>query len=288
MSWCRDGFNELLEHCISASDLAASITDRNITTSSACSGINSDGMADRIVSCTAVEIARKNHLTGSPLKFTALFAIEKNVACQEELLSQEGGPMHVFGDMMDFTPSHLRKDVGLDGGQELEPEELAKILPRCDVKTEAWCYRHGKMCSLQRADIHRAGTPCTPHSSFGAGRQWSDPTVKVFFIWCAHRRKLMEQLVFHENVPQMGDGTARAHLGDIYIIICLKLDSEDFGWPYSRRRQILAMVLKAWIFFVLHDDIGWVDNPEQLIIDALNIEGFISGVFFPQVRISFE
>eukprot|EP00969_Alexandrium_andersonii_P151421 6694761-Alexandrium_andersonii.AAC.1 len=40
-------------------------------------------------------------------------------------------PEHVFGNVLDVAPTHLRKACGLDGGVEKSAEETSRVLPKC-------------------------------------------------------------------------------------------------------------------------------------------------------------
>ena len=103
--WCKQGFDKLLEASVLTHEqLARVLSDREVTTSTAFSGVGAPENADTILSNTARdflgEAAGGQHLRH--LTFKPLFAIEFNRACQKELLALPGPPQHVFGNILDF------------------------------------------------------------------------------------------------------------------------------------------------------------------------------------------
>ena len=91
-------------------------------------------------------------------------------------------------------------------------------------------------------------------------------------------RALLIVLVFHENVEEFGDVEVRRMLGELYIIHRLVLCPTELGWPSARRRQILVLVLKTFIFPVLLD-MG-LSATTQVAIDTLKLQSNLRKLFF--------
>ena len=244
----------------SAEELIHLISNRTASTSSAFSGIGTDITADSVHSHCFQEFINENW-TGDhackpvAVKFESKFAMDFDNKCIEELLAHPAGSGCVFKDVLEFAPSSLRTACGLDGGAELPGETLRKVLPTCQVLLHGWCYRHGKVCALQRADRHSAGSPCTDHSSFGLGKRFAGSKAKLFYLWAAQRRRLQETVIFHENVINFGHEELDELLADLYIIVRTQLDVHDFGWPIDRRRQYCLLLHRKFMHAVLQDSV---------------------------------
>eukprot|EP00969_Alexandrium_andersonii_P093336 4121471-Alexandrium_andersonii.AAC.1 len=79
-----------------------------------------------------------------------LFAVERDAKCQEELLNIRGSTFHIFEDMLAFIPPELRGMCGLDPGTTAQPADvLERHIPRCTLRNQAWCVRHGCLCRLE-------------------------------------------------------------------------------------------------------------------------------------------
>eukprot|EP00969_Alexandrium_andersonii_P247408 10932772-Alexandrium_andersonii.AAC.1 len=89
-------------------------------------------MADECIAAAAGQYIDNHAAAGGttlqPIRFTSLYAVEINKACQEELLSRPHGPLHIFDDLLQCVPDHLRQHVGLDGGTALSGDELRPLL----------------------------------------------------------------------------------------------------------------------------------------------------------------
>eukprot|EP00959_Pyramimonas_sp_CCMP1952_P398003 8339175-Pyramimonas_sp.AAC.1 len=115
------------------------------------------------------------------------------------------------------------------------------------MKLSAYCLTCKQSCSLTRAHVHRAGSPCVHHSSFGDRRQDSGESHFLFWVWCAIMRMLLNPIIIHENVPGFGLSDLRRTLGDLYWIIRVPMTPTELGWPTARDRQLVLLVLKSWL-----------------------------------------
>lgn len=249
MMWCRHALHHaatLFGHPPDMDRLAATLTGRCLTTSSSFSGIGTPEIADEIIAAT-VNTMFSGLAKGATLEFMPVSTVEMSGKCQEELLCLPKPPKHVFTNILFFLPLHVQRACGLHGCLPLPNSELKTLILTCEPSLRAWCVKCGKHCTLTRADIHRAGSPCTDASSMGKMTYMDGPNAKVFFTWCALRRRLREPVVVHENVPKFGTHALEDALGDLYIICRDVFDPTAFGWPARRPRQICIMLLKSFI-----------------------------------------
>jgi len=152
--------------------LIEAVSNKNVSTSSSCSGIETGLISDTIVANTAAQfIAQFGDISmHKPVTFDALFAIEVDTKCQAELLNMgDAGPGHLFVDMLDFVADRkVRQQCGLKPPKHsrilpyipatlVDPSVLRAKLPTCKIADSAWCLKHRRFCPLMRADIHRAG-----------------------------------------------------------------------------------------------------------------------------------
>ena len=248
LMWADRGLTRS-EQVIGAEVLQELITDCDLTCSGAFEGVKTTAIACALISkaCERWLDAHGLPTTRAPT-FQSIWSWEKNWSCQNEILALDdssGDQSCLFGDILLCTPDEHRKKVGLDGGVEWPASKLEKILPYCDVKVRAKCKRHCRVCRVKKADIHFAGTSCTDHSSFGKNKKFRGPTAKLFFLWCAMRRKLREKVVIHENVVLFGLAKLRQHLGDLYITMADVTDPETDGYAGTRKRQYTLLILRC-------------------------------------------
>ena len=253
--YCGDAYGKLLEgREFTAAELVLKLTDRVISKSTSFSGIGGREVSDAQTTNEVKVLLRGLGIQDiRAVQYNHTFAIEWSPQAYEELLALPDGvgPAHVFTDIRDFVPIHLRRAVGLDGGVEWSAARLRKVLPTADVKLLAHCVECGKTCHLQRADEHEGSSVCKDFSTQGAKRGMAGPYAKFFFIWIAMRRKLKEKRVTHENVNGFPLNEMEALLGDLYIIIELRVNPSMEGWPMERPRQVLYMILKTFIHPIL-------------------------------------
>ena len=204
-------------------ELDALISDKVVIISTAFSGIGTPETANRMISAAcAKHLARRptTPTTPRPLSFQNSFAIEIDKRCQEELLIMEGGPNHVFEDILNFLPRQVRRQCDLyRGGKPATKQELKTNILNAKPLLSAWCVRHGCRCKLASTDLHEAGSPCTDASSFGLKRFMDGPAAPAFWTWVLLVRELQFRIILHENVPQFGDEVLRNLLGDLYIVV---------------------------------------------------------------------
>ena len=262
-------------------DIVDLVTDRHVTTSSCFTGIGGDLVCNDLVHGGIARYLRYNRsdLPSNRLAMTlsSLWTCEKSPKCQEEIFAQPPHmqPLHVFGDIREFVPKHLRKNIGLDNGTELDARDLKAILPWATMRTSAWCYKHGKTCTLERSDFHSSSPPCTDDSR--SGRRGGEDGVnrKHFYIFVGMRRTLRENFVRCENVDEFGVSELNELLGDLYVIVKVRTEAHDYGYCTNRLRQDVHLILKTFAFKVLHDhhhdetptssNVAWLYDAENTI-----------------------
>lgn len=236
------------------------MTNRRVTTSIAFSGIGSPETSDyqinratrrklqKMIASEKCEHGRQRLERRSPINLCNIWCIECSEKCWEELLCLPEPPVHIFTDISEFVAKHLRKAMGLDNGKELTSSELRELIPFSTLVSKAFCVVHGKRCTITKTDLHTAGSPCTDHSSMGKGSKMEGKQAKLFYVWIALVRALLFNIIFHENVPQLGSGDLIFFLGDLYIIITTIVDIDELGWPCLRSRQYALLILKTFRF----------------------------------------
>jgi hypothetical protein len=264
------------------------LSDRTITTSSAFSGVESPAVGDDSISGTARKLLsnRQNTEIPTPICFPKHWAFEYDSKCVEEIKAMQCPPQHLFRDIMELTADAHRKKCGLDGGTELPAERLRRIIPFSDVKTTAWCLLCEKHCLLESTAVHRAGSPCGDHSSYGGQERFSGRRAKCFYTWVALMRKLRPKIIFHENVVQFGAGEMQELLGDLYVVTRVVMSVEEQGWASVRVRQICYMVLKVFVYPMIDGpDSGPATTPTpQEVERAFDLKNAMAQIFNRRVN----
>jgi hypothetical protein len=263
MAWATHGIDTLVQGgVLTISQVLDLLSDRTISTSSAFSGVESPAVGDDSISGTANKLLSnyRHHSVqqqlGSgalqeiptPICFPKQWAFEYDSKCIQEIRAMECPPQHLFGDIMELTADTHRKKCGLDGGSEWSAEHLRHTIPFSDVKTTAWCLLCERYCKLESTAVHRAGSPCGDHSSYGGQERFSGKRAKCFYTWVALMRKLRPKIIFHENVVQFGAAEMQELLGDLYVVTRIVMSAEEQGWASVRVRQICYMVLKEFVY----------------------------------------
>jgi len=197
--WCGRTLDDILEHRIVTNEYYIQLlTNRTINSSTAFSGVGGPEVGDTQIENTLRAKLDRLKQQGQamqrllanrePLRFVPMWAIESNTKCWEELLSLPNPPLHIFTDIREFVPRHLRKSVGLDGGQELPSTELRKTLPFCKPLLRGWCVVCGSNCYLTHTALHTAGSPCTDHSSMGNQQRMQGQQAGRFLKSLCHKK----------------------------------------------------------------------------------------------------
>ena len=71
---------------------------------------------------------------------------------------------------------------------------------------------------------------------------------KFFFIWCWLLRFLKIKMVVAENVVQFGHKPYEEELGDMFVIMTVRVSANLQGWATERVRQMTLLFYKPWIF----------------------------------------
>ena len=195
------------------------------TMSSSCSGIQAPELAMSMIAA-AMEVNTK-----------ALWAAEKDVRCQKEILASHQCPDHVFGDLLYFLDPEVRTRL-----LHIRAEDVSArrdVIFSRDTLRESKCLRCKRVCSIERAHIHVARTPCVHDNPLGHRGKLAGEHSWILFLFCKQRRDLREPVWIHENVPSQGDTVLRQELGDIYRIERVVVDCQNLGWSSRRLRQFV-------------------------------------------------
>jgi len=130
------------------------------------------------------------------------------------------------------------------------------------------CAAHGSTCSVPRASIEVAGTPCQPWSSMGAGLGQRSPLIIMFIVWCLVMREVQPFVIIHENVVGFDMQLLIKCLGDLYTITWLKVSPRDVGFAFIHRVRLYAVLY-------LRKGVRMLASPQDVysaVVDSLRVE----------------
>jgi hypothetical protein len=249
------------------------LSGRKISSRSSFTGVSGDAICADMVSGGAAIYVNKHRAsclagkTSGALEFENVWALDNNKKCQEEILVLGGGmqPTHLFGDILEFLPLSLRRDVGLDGGVELPAKLLKRKIAFATMLTKAWCVKCGKCCKAVSCDMHTGSPPCTDDTKAGLLMKDEGKHRKFFYCFIAMRRTLREKFVRIENVAEAGVEELQELLGDIYVIVRIVTSAPAYGYCQARTRQDVHLLLKIWVFRVLAEHHPGVEISELAV-----------------------
>lgn len=259
--------------------VAGSLSHRVVTSGSCFSGVETGTVSRAFIKKGHQRLLRSLGLAESDaIEFKCAYVIEPDTKCQEELLAMPDGPTHVFTDVQEFAEPKYRKALGLDGGVQKPNAELEATIPYMRISKKAWCVKHGCLCPLPYVDDHDAGPHCTDHSIFGKKEGDDGGKAKFLLCWVAIIRCTKPKRVFQENVRSYGLKRTKQLLGDLYVVIRILTDPIDEGWATMRQRQILVLLLKTWIYKVLHNTPETSNMPcsSRILIQKMHLPESIS------------
>ena len=243
--WDDDALDKLQGHCNDGVDelrdfLGDRFRDWRLSTSF--SGIDAPHVASALLADklqARIPYRRINH------GLTPIWAIERDAACQAELLAMPGAEdMCLFGDMNEFWDRRITttmKNLMHDATKTLKVLQpvMANALKTGNSATvrKAHCLRHNRVCFAPTADLHIAGTPCPAFSTIGKGLKTADPTIVPTCAWICMRLNIEEKVWIQENVPGFPLQLLEQLLGSLYWISSVLIQNTDLGWPVSRCRQ---------------------------------------------------
>lgn len=145
----------------------------------------------------------------------------------------------LYGDIANFFRPDIRKDVhALQENPAHALEIMAPVIASGNAMTRfAPCLRHKRLCGMQCARRHVAGTSCTAFSAIGARQAASDGTVIYFLAWVGLRLLMQEAEIVQENVKAFDESLIGRFLSHLYFIDCVVLDPTQFGWASARERK---------------------------------------------------
>ena len=170
------------------------------TLSTAFSGIDAPATAIHMI-CDALDQQPSARQT----KLIVTSAVEYLAESQNELLmlSKSNPQFCCFGDITSFYRQEI-KGVVEEMSKKAYPaafEALKPVIKSGKAMTlTSYCRRHDKMCRMQPARRHVAGTPCTDHSSMGKREGQDGKTAICYLAWVGLRLALQEPIIVQENV----------------------------------------------------------------------------------------
>ena len=213
------------------------------TISSAFSGIGGAEVAACIIAHAFA------HFFDSPADrqgLRSLWTLDSNEECRNELKMLWHDAAHashcVFDDILDLLSE--KAEILKKNATKLSPDDLIKIIKTGKaVSSKAWCHMHGAYCTLRKATIHVAGTPCPGWSPQRGGHldAGGRPDFMAYLVWCGHRLLLQEDFIIHENVTKFPVDLMTTMLGSMYIVVSLCIDLNELGAPTDRNRRLTIL-----------------------------------------------
>jgi site-specific DNA-cytosine methylase len=269
-------------------ELVDSLSDRVASTSGCFYGIGSDhvgqamitGAVDKFFNTLSERHQYVPEAKPTPIQFKCAWAIEKNRACQAELLADPHGPEHLFDNIDDFLPSFARAWCGLDGHTQWPLAKLRAKLPYVKMLRFGKCLRckSKSECQLVPTHFHQASAPCIHHSSLGRMEKDDAAGMRFHWQWLALIRTLMIAVVLTENVVSFGDKDYFEFLADIYYIIRVVCNPLDMAFPARRERQIVLLLLKAFLQPLLVD-VGCDSETNESVVQLLDLASCVKTIF---------
>ena len=151
------------------------------------------------------------------------WACELEAESRYELMMQDLGPRHVYGDINGFIHIGFQEDL-MRNGSRLNYDDMLRMFRSTYTKLisrKAWCYRCSAYCTAVRCVLHVAGTPCIAWSTMGTRCGASGPTLLCFMVWAFQRLLIQEDAVLHENTPEFNSDLLLELLQEFYIVSSL-------------------------------------------------------------------
>ena len=200
--------------------------------------------------------------------FKSMEQCDHNEQCRRVLqgLSSQAVAEHIFGDVLDRLPLVARQELRLQQGildakdttaaqKEHALTAIKNILERTDMLSEAYCYRHGRLCPMwpvpatakaasQR--LHITGTPCVDWSTMGKRAGVMGSTSLAFHTWLREMQTRLPGLLIHECTPKfqphlLKDAMNSNTEGYEYECESVLLSPSMFGVPTSRLRRFTVL-----------------------------------------------
>lgn len=239
-SWAEDFLDEITSGCdiIDSEELLNRLADsmEDTTISTSFSGVGSPEVASNML-----HAALRQRLPHRSIRRPRVLSqVEWDKDAQAELMILgEADNACLFGDIASFFRDDIKEDIGaLKSNPAHALEVMAPVIASGNAMTRfAPCLRHGRMCGMQVAKRHVAGTSCTAFSAIGARQAAADGTIVYFLAWVGMRLLLQEPEVVQENVKAFDTSLIARFLGHLYFIDSVILDPTEFGWASARERK---------------------------------------------------
>lgn len=211
------------------------------TLSTAFSGIDAPATAIHMI-CDALDQQPSARQT----KLIVTSAVEYLAESQNELLmlSKSNPQFCCFGDITSFYRQEI-KGVVEEMSKKAYPAAFEALKPVIKsgkaMPLTSYCRRHDKMCRMQPARRHVAGTPCTDHSSMGKREGQDGKTAICYLAWVGLRLALQEPIIVQENVTSFKIAYLSEFFAEMYYMDYSAESACDFGWFNKRARQFVVM-----------------------------------------------
>ncbi len=249
--WCRDAIRKILStEIISLSHFTELFgTLRRITVSTCFSGIGAPEMACSVIESTLRDHFRRassmSSIQTTTLEFEFDWACEWSTQCQNVLLANPHFHGNLFGNVLDFLPSKLKRKV--DKHTTSDVISIKDEIIYAPTKRKLYCHRNGKHMPVARSMLHIAGSPCVDHTTYGKQEGLLGEQIRYLWAWCAMIRTMRPAICVHENVPGFPETELTNIFADLYVTVRVRSDPEWQGWASTRKRVFDIFILKALI-----------------------------------------
>ncbi len=237
MAWAPQAINNLLRRgALSNGTLRSAVWRRIFSTSSAFTGLGtSEWSVDN--SLRALN-SIANPERGCEIRAVHHHGFEKNRQARSEHAAQpHGSTRHMFKNILDLLPPHLRKE-GMRAlkTKVIKPDLKQRILGRTMVLMLE-CEACGKKYRVLPTDWHTAGTPCTDHSNMNTFRPRNKGVQRILYlVWLKYVLTVQPVALGHENVLSFGSQVVE-DLSNVYLCERSVFKSRHFGFATFRVRQ---------------------------------------------------
>eukprot|EP00973_Karenia_brevis_P056320 7833206-Karenia_brevis.AAC.1 len=84
-------------------------------------------------------------------------------------------------------------------------------------------------------------------------------------------RCVLPKVILQENVASFGIREMQELLGDLYILILVRVNPVTEGWASYRDRQVIIFVVKVWIYAVIRNDAEPIPCSPKAVVKAFAI-----------------
>lgn len=237
---------------------------------------------------------------GAELRHDFSYSCDIDTMCQSLTLGTTPGrkPKHCFKDLNGWlTPAAAEHLDWLESSGPPLPADASKETKKqiLDERTQRYqsmgewllatdvavdnksdCLEHMRPCELDFGDpppgeerLSVAGLTCVAWSAMGQHEGFAHQSMRPFYIWAAHTRKLQPCILVLESAKRFPQDLLQNTLQDLYHLVFIDHAGPVFhGWPISRPRMYCLGFLRKKVTFM-----GSADEYYSLFERSLQLQG---------------